>query len=118
MVRLVIGLIVLALASVWCGAADIGAPTPKSGDALITGADQTERYVPYLNGKRVALVGNPTSIIGGKPSVDVLLAMGVRVVKVFGPEHGFRGNASNGTAVGDEVDEKTGLPIISLYGKK
>jgi uncharacterized protein YbbC (DUF1343 family) len=50
--------------------------------------------------------------------VDVLVERGVKVVKIFGPEHGFRGNASNGTQVGDEVDAKTGIPIISLYGKK
>ena len=64
------------------------------------------------------MVVNQTSIIGDKPSLDVLIASGVRVVKVFGPEHGFRGNASNGTAVADEVDAKTGVPVISLYGKK
>jgi uncharacterized protein YbbC (DUF1343 family) len=66
----------------------------------------------------VALVVNPTSIIGGQPSLDVLLGMGVKVVKVFGPEHGFRGNASAGTHVGDEIDAKTGVPILSLYGKR
>ena len=85
---------------------------------LITGADQTDKYVPQLKGKRVGMVVNQTSIIGDKPSLDVLLAAGVRVVKVFGPEHGFRGNASNGTVVSDEIDPKTGVPIISLYGKK
>ncbi|MFB9863108.1 exo-beta-N-acetylmuramidase NamZ family protein [Rufibacter immobilis] len=90
----------------------------KAKPRLITGADQTQKYVPYLRGKKVGMVVNPTSIIGDKPSVDSLLALGVQVVKVFGPEHGFRGNASNGTHVGDEVDEKTGIPIISLYGKK
>src|SRR5690242_13645515 len=85
---------------------------------LMTGADQTDKYVPYLKGKRVGLVGNPSSIIGDKPSVDVLPALAVHLVKLFGPEHGFRGNASNGTSVGDEIDPKSGLPIISLYGKK
>ena len=86
--------------------------------APVTGADQTDKYVPQLKGKRVGMVVNPTSIIGDKPSVDVLLASGVRVVKVFGPEHGFRGNASNGTPVADEIDKATGIPVISLYGKK
>lgn len=61
---------------------------------------------------------NQTSTIDGKLSVDALLGMGIKVVKIFGPEHGFRGNASNGTVVGDEIDEKTGIPIISLYGNK
>lgn len=84
---------------------------------IITGADQTEKYVPYLKGKRVGMVANQSSIIGEKSIVDSLLALGVRIVKVFGPEHGFRGNASNGAVVGDEKDAKTGLPIISLYGR-
>lgn len=85
---------------------------------IVTGADQTEKYVPYLKGKRVAMIANQTSIIGGSLSVDSLQKLGVNIVKVFGPEHGFRGNASNGAHVGDEVDEKTGIPIISLYGKQ
>ena len=82
-----------------------------------TGADQTEKYLPYLKGKRIALVANQSSQIGNKSSVDSLLSRGVNIVKVFGPEHGFRGNASNGAVVGDEKDAKTGIPIISLYGK-
>jgi uncharacterized protein YbbC (DUF1343 family) len=89
-----------------------------AGGKLMTGADRTDQYVPYLKGKRVGLVGNPTSIIGDKPSIDVLPGLGVKLVKLFGPEHGFRGNASNGTKVSDEVDPSTGIPIISLYGKK
>ncbi|ERJ59405.1 exo-beta-N-acetylmuramidase NamZ family protein [Sphingobacterium paucimobilis] len=83
-----------------------------------TGAQQTERYVPYLMGKRVAILGNPSTVIGEKHLVDSLLTLGVDIVKIFGPEHGFRGNASNGTEVGDEVDAQTNIPIISLYGNK
>ena len=95
----------------------VGCVSPKS-KPLLTGADQTNNYVPYLRGKRVAVVANQTATIHGKPSVDVYLGMGINVVKIFGPEHGFRGNASNGARVSDEIDEKTGLPIISLYGEK
>ncbi len=84
---------------------------------IITGADQIGKYLPYLKGKRIGLVANQSSIIGKKSSVDSLVELGVKIVKVFGPEHGFRGNASNGAVVGDEKDEKTGIPIISLYGK-
>ena len=84
---------------------------------IITGADQTEKYLPYLKGKRIGLVANQSSIIGKKSSVDSLLSLGINIVKVFGPEHGFRGNASNGAAVNHEVDAKTGIPIISLYGR-
>jgi uncharacterized protein YbbC (DUF1343 family) len=88
-----------------------------SKPAIITGADQTEEYLPYLKGKRIGIVANQSSIIGKKSSVDSLLSLHINIVKVFGPEHGFRGNASNGAAVGDEKDAKTGISIISLYGK-
>ncbi len=83
-----------------------------------TGAEQTKKYFPILFAKRVAVVANPTSQIAGIPLVDSLLHAGIRVVKVFGPEHGFRGNASNGAIVSDSFDPVTGLPIVSLYGKK
>lgn len=84
---------------------------------IITGADQTEKYLPYLKGKRIGLVANQSSIIGSISSVDSLLSLGIKIVKVFGPEHGFRGNASNGAVVSNETDANTGIPIISLYGK-
>ena len=87
-------------------------------DSIKTGADQTEKYLPYLKGKRVAILANQTSIIGNRHLVDSLQSRGVNIVKVFGPEHGFRGNASAGAHVEDEKDQKTGIPIISLYGKK
>jgi uncharacterized protein YbbC (DUF1343 family) len=83
-----------------------------------TGAEQTEKYFPLLRGKRVALVANPTAQIAGTATVDSLLHAGIRVVKVFGPEHGFRGKASNGARVSDSFDPETGIPIVSLYGKK
>lgn len=87
-------------------------------DSIKTGADQTEKYLPYLKGKRVAILANQTSIIGPSHLVDSLQSRGVNIVKVFGPEHGFRGNASAGTHVADEKDQKTNIPIISLYGRK
>lgn len=85
---------------------------------LKTGAEQTGRYLPYLKAKRVAILANQTSVIGKTHLVDTLMRLGVNVSKVFGPEHGFRGNASAGTHVADEVDAATGIPVISLYGKK
>jgi uncharacterized protein YbbC (DUF1343 family) len=86
---------------------------------IIPGADQTKLYLNYLKGKNVAMVVNQTSIIGARqtPSADSLLNLGVNIKKIFGPEHGFRGNASNGAKVDDATDAKTGLPVISLYGK-
>lgn len=88
--------------------------------SLQTGADQTNLYLPILKGKNVGMVVNQTSVIGKKPtsSVDSLLKLGVHITRIFGPEHGFRGNASNGAKVGDEVDPQTGIPVISLYGQK
>ena len=82
-----------------------------------TGAEQTEKYLPLLKGKRVGMVVNPTSIIGKVTVVDSLLKRGVNIVKIFGPEHGFRGDASAGMHVDDAVDAKTGIKAISLYGK-
>ncbi len=65
------------------------------------------------------MVVNQTSVIGDRltPSVDSLLKLGINIKKIFGPEHGFRGDASNGATVNDSNDPKTGLPVISLYGK-
>jgi uncharacterized protein YbbC (DUF1343 family) len=85
---------------------------------IFTGADQTELYFDYLKGKRVAILANQTTGIGAKHLVDSLLTRGINFVKVFGPEHGFRGNASAGAKVSDEKDEATGIKIISLYGSK
>ncbi len=93
------------------------AQTPKM-PPIITGADQTEQYLPSLQGKCVGVLANPTTIIGRRHLVDSLKGRGINIVKVFGPEHGFRGNASAGVKVQNEVDAATGIPIISLYGAK
>ena len=85
---------------------------------IITGAEQMEKYLPMLLGKRVAFLANPTTVVGQKHLVDSLMSRGVQIVKVFGPEHGFRGNASNGAKVNDETDAATGIKIVSLYGTK
>lgn len=83
-----------------------------------TGAEQTEKYLLLLKGKRIAVVANQTSVIGMTSLVDNLEALGVNIVKIFGPEHGFRGTASAGAMVADSIDAKTGIKEISLYGKK
>ena len=92
--------------------------TAAATEQIKTGADQTEKYLPYLKGKRVAIMTNLTSIIGKTHLVDSLKKLGVNIVKIFGPEHGFRGNASAGVHVVDETDAATGIPVISLYGTK
>src|SRR5690606_35194513 len=95
-------------------------------EPIVLGADRTETYLPLLKGKKVGVVGNQTSIIGASSEtgetaaqvhlVDSLISMGVEVVKVFAPEHGFRGTADAGEVIKDGVDIQTGLPILSLYG--
>ena len=79
------------------------------------GAEQTAEYLPFLTGKRVALLSNHTGIAGDKHTLDLLIEKGVNVTALFGPEHGFRGTAGAGDHVSDAVDEKTGIPILSLY---
>ena len=83
---------------------------------VIVGADRIALYYPMLEGKRVALVVNQTSRVGHMHLVDTLVQMGVDIVKIFAPEHGFRGEADAGAKVSDAKDSKTGLPILSLYG--
>ncbi len=90
----------------------------ESVEGPIPGAWQTNMYFPLLKDKRVAVAGNHTSEVDGVHLVDTLLSSGINVVKVFSPEHGFRGEAAAGEHVYSETDSKTGLPIISLYGSR
>ena len=83
-----------------------------------TGAEQTEKYLPILKGKRIAIMANQTTMIGNTHLVDSLKTLGVNIVKIFGHEHGFRGQASAGVRIADELDPKTGIQIVSLYGAK
>ena len=83
----------------------------------VSAAMQINDYLPLIQGKRVGIVGNQTSIVGETHLVDTLLSLGIDVRKIFTPEHGFRGTADAGAKVSSGKDEKTGLPIVSLYGK-
>ncbi|TCK66825.1 uncharacterized protein YbbC (DUF1343 family) [Winogradskyella wandonensis] len=108
---------------------------------IIVGVNQTELYLPILEGKRVGVVANQTSVIFKKSYfneynrfhfardknnyrtkpyshlVDSLINLNINITKVFSPEHGFRGKADAGEHVEDGIDKKTGLPIFSLHGK-
>lgn len=86
-------------------------------NAVTTGAERMDDYIWLLQGKRVAVCGNQTSRVGEMHLVDTLLHRDVNVVKIFCPEHGFRGNAEAGAHIASGTDPKTGLPIVSLYGK-
>lgn len=84
--------------------------------SVIPGAWQTELYFPLLRNKKIGVLGNHTSKVKGVHLVDTLLSAGLDVVKIFSPEHGFRGQAAAGEYVKNSVDSITGLPVISLYG--
>ena len=82
------------------------------------GAACTEQYVPLLKNKNVALVVNHTSMVGSRHIADSLLGLGVAVVRIFAPEHGFRGTGEAGELIADGKDARTGVAVVSLYGKK
>ena len=84
--------------------------------AIIPGAERMEVYLPFLKGKSVAVFANQTSMVKNSHLVDTLIKKGVKVVKIFGPEHGFRGKGDAGEHINDAFDARTGLPVISLYG--
>jgi uncharacterized protein YbbC (DUF1343 family) len=94
----------------------------KSFNPVKTAAEQTEQYLHKLKGKTIGIVANQTSVVPNSKGefthlVDSLLALDISVIKVFAPEHGFRGKADAGEKVEDAIDRTTGLPIISLYGQ-
>lgn len=90
----------------------------RDSTSIITGAERVAFYHPLLKDKKVALVVNQTSIVKDKHLVDTLLKLGVNIQVIFAPEHGIRGKADAGEIISDTKDSKTGLPVISLYGKK
>lgn len=85
---------------------------------VFPGAYNIAKYLPLINNKNVALVVNQSSTIDDVHLTDTLLNLDVKLVKIFAPEHGFRGKADAGEHLNNSIDSKTGLPIVSLYGKK
>ena len=104
-------IIILSLFSFSCQATE-------QSEKIKVGAEQTEEYLPALKGQRVAVLANHTAMVGEQHLVDMLIAQGVKLVGIFSPEHGFRGGADAGEHVKSSVDEKTGIPIWSLYDGK
>ena len=107
-----------------CGSGNANNANTPAQDAaengeVIVGAARTEKYLPLLKDKRVALFSNHTGMVDDRHTLDILLDNKVNVVCIFSPEHGFRGTADAGEHVSSSVDEPTGVPIASLYdGKK
>ncbi len=89
----------------------------SSAEDIVVGAEDFDSYLPLLKGKRVALVVNHTSLIGDRHLLYFLLDNNINVVKVFAPEHGFRGILDAGESVSDGEDGMRNIKIISLYGK-
>ena len=93
--------------------ASLGAPAQ---DRIETGAEQTGRYLPLLEGRRVGIMTNHTGTVGRTHLVDTLRSLGVDIRVVFAPEHGFRGQADAGESVASYRDRKTGINVVSVYG--
>ena len=93
--------------------ASLGAPAQ---DRIETGAEQTGRYLPLLEGRRVGIMTNHTGTVGRTHLVDTLRSLGVDIRVVFAPEHGFRGQADAGESVASYRDRKTGIDVVSVYG--
>lgn len=122
--RRIIILVTLVLGVMACHSSNTStenAQQPARGDTtreVVVGAARTQVYVPRLKGKRLALLSNQTGLVSDKHTLDVMLEHGLNVVTIFSPEHGFRGTADAGEHVASGVDEKTGIPIASLYEGK
>lgn len=89
-----------------------------SAQTITPGAHRINVYLPFIKGKKVGIFANQTSTVGNRHLVDTLRSLGVDIKVIFGPEHGFRGTADAGEKVGNYTDEKTGIPVVSLYGNK
>ena len=92
-------------------------PANNGIEKLVLGAERTDAYLSEIEGKNVGLLINHTSMIGDTHLVDFLMQKDIYIKNIFAPEHGFRGKADAGEKVDDNIDFKTGIPIISLYGK-
>lgn len=96
----------------------LGCQGKSTADEIITGAAQADIYLPELQGKKLALMVNHTSLNGNVHLVDFLMANNIDIHKIFAVEHGFRGNYANGETFAGDVDPSSGIPIVSLYGNK
>ncbi|MFZ1259260.1 MAG: DUF1343 domain-containing protein [Chitinophagaceae bacterium] len=97
-------------------------PTAEFSDykptKILSGADRIDVYMPLIKGRTVGIFANQTSMVGTTHLVDTLMQLGIEIKVIFGPEHGFRGTADAGEKVGNYIDERTGIPVVSLYGSK
>ena len=113
---LVLFLILLTTTS--CTAQKEAGQIAKNDSKILAGADRINVYMPLIKGRTVGIFANQTSMVGNTHLVDTLRKLGINIKVIFGPEHGFRGTADAGEKVGNYIDEKTGIPVVSLYGSK
>lgn len=90
----------------------------RETNRILVGAERVNVYLPLIKGKRLGIFANQTSMVGNTHLIDTLRKLGADIKVIFGPEHGFRGTASAGEKIGNYTDEKTGIPVVSLYGSK
>ena len=108
-------LLILFCLAIFCNKKCI-AQTTANKARILPGAERMPIYLPLLKGKAVGLFANQTSMVANSHLVDTLIKSGIKVVKIFAPEHGFRGVADAGEHVNSSVDSATGVSIVSLYG--
>lgn len=108
-------LLPLLLIATACSAQNSGS---RDKSSVLAGADRINVYMPLIKGRTVGIFANQTSMVGNTHLVDTLMKLGVDIKVIFGPEHGFRGTADAGEKVGNYTDQKTGIPVVSLYGSK
>lgn len=108
----------ILLATAGCVSQQGAAQTPPAANPVLAGADRINVYLPLIQGRKVGIFANQTSMVGQTHLVDTLVKLGIDIRVIFGPEHGFRGNADAGEKVGNYTDAKTGIPVVSLYGSK
>lgn len=113
-------ILIFIFASVFlsCRAQKPATTSATESSPILAGAERLSVYLPLLKGKTVGIFANQTSTVGTTHLVDTLQKSGVNIKVIFGPEHGFRGTADAGEKLDNYVDEKTGIPVISLYGSK
>lgn len=93
--------------------------TINNTTSILPAAERLDQYLHLLKGKNIAVFANQTSMVGNTHLVDTLKKAGINIKVIFGPEHGFRGTAEAGKHVdGRDIDKKTGVPVVSLYGNK
>jgi uncharacterized protein YbbC (DUF1343 family) len=109
-------LLIVTYFSGHCQTPEMQASEPAKQEIIFPGAFQFDELLPLLKGKRIGVVANHTSLINSTHLVDSLLSSGINVVRIFGPEHGFRGDHPDGKEINSGKDPITGLEIISLYG--